>query len=548
MTARPHTSTRPRLVALLASAMLTIGLAGAAGADGGGSGFRTERPAMLDPVARGVRIKPLITVGENAGVDDWVFDSLPDGIAFRKLGRGRVEVYVNHETSLVPFPVPPQVPLPLNDFNNAQVSRLVMSASTGGVLDGEFVIPSSANYQRFCSSFLATREHGFDRPILFTNEEATDVVNRTGIAFPATPANGSNPEQAGVVVAYDVKSGAYKTIYGMGRHNHENSVAIPGFRKLVVMSGDDTFSPPSSQLYSYIADDTDDLWNDRGDLWAFVSDDPAINDYGDLSGSASVSGRFIKVPRDVATGAGTPTTAQAALESWSNDHNVFQFIRVEDIAYDREHPNVVYFADTGEPRARRPLPTDPPAIRDSTRLVRGASGTVGPWPNGRIFRMELDRRDPTKVRSLSILVDGDRLGAAGSGAVELIHQPDNIETTDDALLIQEDPGGHNQYDLADPNGTTARIWKYDLDSGSLRVVAKVDQSLDNLAGYDQSSALARAGGWESSGIVDVSRVFGEGWFLVDVQAGSLILETETRDGVTYEREGGQLLLVRIPGT
>ena len=49
-------------------------------------------------------------------------------------------------------------------------------------------------------------------------------------------------EQAGVVVAYDVETGAYKTIYGMGRHNHENSVAVPGYHKPVVLSGDDTFT------------------------------------------------------------------------------------------------------------------------------------------------------------------------------------------------------------------------------------------------------------------------------------------------------------------
>ena len=68
----------------------------------------------------------------------------------------------------------------------------------------------------------------------------------------------------------------------MGRHNHENSVAIPGYGKPVVLSGDDSFvsNPAQAQLYSYIADDSDAVWNDEGDLWAFVAD--GVDDYYDF--------------------------------------------------------------------------------------------------------------------------------------------------------------------------------------------------------------------------------------------------------------------------
>jgi hypothetical protein len=393
------------------------------------------------------------------------------------------------------------------------------------------VIPSEANYQRFCSNFLASHKHGFERPLLFTNEEATDFVNRTGTAWPGTPG-----EQAGVVVAFDVRSKQYRTIYGMGRHNHENSVALEKYGHPVVLSGDDTFSAPASQMYMYLADDADAVWNDEGTLWAFKSSNAAINDYGDLSGTQSVAGEFIRVPTDIAKG------DQTGLENWSNANNVFQFIRVEDIAYDRKHKNVVYFADTGEPRA----------LPDATtgRLRRGPSGTMGPWPNGRIFKMVLDRKDPKKVESLSILIDGDARGAAGAGALDLIHQPDNVETTRDLLLLQEDPGSHNQYPLG--TGTTARIWAYDLKKGGAPyVVARVNQSADEgPTDVDASTTKAPAGGWESSGIVDASKFFGKGAFLVDVQAGSLIIEEEVRvegpNRLTYQREGGQLLLFRLP--
>ena len=71
----------------------------------------------------------------------------------------------------------------------------------------------------------------------------------------------------------------------MGRHNHENSVAIPGYREPVVLSGDDTFvsAPAQSQLYLYIAKTRTTVWTDKGDLCAFMADAPGLNDYDDIS-------------------------------------------------------------------------------------------------------------------------------------------------------------------------------------------------------------------------------------------------------------------------
>ena len=55
------------------------------------------------------------------------------------------------------------------------------------------------------------------------------------------------------------------------------------------------------------------------------------------------------------------------------------------------------------------------------------------------------------------------------------------------------------------------------------------------------------GGWESSGIIDASKEFGSGAFLVDVQAGhAWSSRPSSAATLTYEREGGQLLLMRVP--
>ena len=518
---------------------------------------------MLTPVAPGVTVEPLITVGETLPGSSYKFESIPDGIALQKRHHGyhnnggTVDLYVNHETSTVPFPFTPATGVGFNDFTNALLSKLTLNRKTGGVLAGSYAITSEQNYQRFCSNTIVGPREGFRRPLLFTNEEATDWVFRTGTAWPAPTAPPA--EQAGVVAAHDLRTGQTKSIYGMGRHNHENSVGVPGYGHPVVLSGDDTFTAPASQMYLYTARNGKAVWNDEGQLWAFVSDVAAVNDYGDLTGSASVSGHFIQVPRNIATGkkpdgsdlraadvgypappAGVVDGPQWILEHWSNTNNVFQFIRIEDIQYDRTHRNVVYFADTGEPRAK----ADP----TTGRLKRDTTGG-GPYPNGRIFKMELDRRDPTKVKSLSILIDGDVLGAAGAGNVTLIHQPDNVETAKNLLLFQEDPGSQNQYPVTSTTGTTARLWGYDLKAGGAPfVIAKVDQSADEgPTDKDAVTAKANLGAWESSGVVDASKAFGKGAFLVDIQAGSLIVEEEQRGTLTYQREGGQLLLVRLQG-
>jgi hypothetical protein len=261
----------------------------------------------------------------------------------------------------------------------------------------------------------------------------------------------------------------------------------------------------------------------------------------------SVAGHFIEVPRMIATGKkadgsevkaadfgypAAPTVAldgpQWVLEQWSNANNAFQFIRIEDIATDRKHKNVVYFADTGEPRA----------IADATtgRLRRGPSGTLGPYPNGRIFKLVLDKKNPLEVKGLSIL-PGANFDLGGYGNVNVTHQPDNVETTDKALLITEDPGGHNQ------GATAARVWRYNLKTGALDVVLRVDHS------SDPTTPKQALGNWESSGIVDASHAFGKDMFLIDVQAHGWEVETQTNPSPpNYARENGQLLLVKIPGT
>ncbi len=554
------------------------------------SGFKTERPSMVTPVMAGVGVTPLLTVGDVLS-SGYRFEAIPDGISVRTRGQGRVDLFVNHETSKVPFPYVTAAPTAANgenDFDNSQVSRLILNQHSAGVLNGSFVIPSKLGYQRFCSNYLATSKEGFDRDILFTNEESPDYVFRQEASWP--PPIGSTAEkESGLVVALDAQTGKHHAIYGMGRHNHENNVAIPGFDDLVVLSGDDTFTsgsltipaggplaagtrPAQSQLYSYVAPDTDSLLADDGDLWAFVSDNASFNDYYDFTPNSAqtITGRFIKVPKNIATGLDTdgselkaadlgyplpPTDGswqrdlrsiaplgidgpQWVLEYWSQLNNVFQFVRVEDLAYDKRPgmENVVYVVDSG-------------------RGTAGAS-QAGRSTNGRVWKMVFDRSDPTVVTSLTLLVEGDDNPVKTLGEV---HQPDNLETTPTGLLITEDPGSSQQFTAAqqasDPaNATTARLWFVPF-SGTPQVVVKVNQSADGGSTDVDGRAAGNWGAWETSGIVDASAAFGPGAFLIDVQAHTLWVEKADGEDnfapagpdFTYKREGGQLLLLKVPG-
>ncbi len=536
---------RRRMVLACTALAAAISVAGTAAAFAGDnkSGFKTAQPSMLTAVKPGAEITPLLTVGDVLP-SGYRFEAIPDGISVRTRGQGRVDLFVNHETSKVPFPYNALAPTAANgenDFDNAQVSKLTLNRRSAGVLNGSFAISSRFGYQRFCSNYLATKKEGFTRDILFTNEESPDYVYRREASWPPTPGDPAE-EEAGLVVALDVKTGKHHPIYGMGRHNHENSVPIPGYRHPVVFSGDDTFTsgpltdplntsvklaPAQSQLYSYIAGSTNKLLADKGDLWAFVSDTPGVKNYYDVApGSGTeVTGHFIKVPKDIATGrnpdgselkaadkdyplpptdgswqldlrfATTPPGPgidgpQWVLEYWSDLNNVFQFVRVEDIAYDKRPgmENVVYVVDSGRGRtAAQSLDTN---FRST---------------NGRVWKMVLDKKDPTKVTSLTVFVEGD------DNPVKLIgeiHQPDNIETTTTGLLLTEDPGSSQQFTpeqaAADPvNATTARLW-YVPFSGTPEVVAKVDQSADGGPTDVDGRPNGNLGAWESSGIVDAS--------------------------------------------
>lgn len=162
--------------------------------------------------------------------------------------------------------------------------------------------------------------------------------------------------QGGYAVALDTSTLESTPVAGLGL-NHENTVGLAGHNQIALLTTNDTFTATTSQLYMYLANHESHVWDDKGSLGAFRVTaknsepvDPAdpFNEAGDylaLGLDDGMQGRLIRVPREIARGT-TDEALQDALENWSIENNVFTFVRLEDVAVDKNDERVVYVADT----------------------------------------------------------------------------------------------------------------------------------------------------------------------------------------------------------
>jgi hypothetical protein len=498
---------------------------------------------QLTAAASGGVVVPLINSGQT--FDGVTFEGIPDGIGIVPVGTGRryVDLYVNFEQSHVPFSG-------FADFEDSSVQRARLDLKKLKLTKLDEVLPPSAGFIRFCSAFMAGPEQGFSDYTFLLNEESNDVIHVPAGATYGADLSVTPYRQAGYSVALNTSTGSFHQIAGAGRHNHENTVVVPGgWDDVVSLSGDDTFTAPGSQLYMYSAASPSAFVGDDGDLLAFrvtATDEGPVdaanaqnnaNDYLEIRTGDTWAGEFIPVPEDVARGTLPTVQPQAGLETWSNDHNVFQFVRVEDMDYDPDNPRVVYFTDTGSTRIREDAATG--------RLTRPPSGNFPFYDtDGRVFKMVLNAEDPTIVDEFSILAEGKlQLQEAGvlptdPPIVTVIEpgvgflNPDNLDAGHTSLMVQED-------------AANAKIWRNDF-AATWTHVGSVTHPTAPSAG-------------ESSGILDASAWLGAGWWVLDVQSHvNQELDSTVRQYVTpitnvvinYQarREDGQLLLMYVPGS
>ena len=545
----PFSTKKRRARALLAAVALVIAVPASTV---GGQAHPNPTEAfvtVLGTAPAGTFAVPLINSGDVFGGE--TFEGIPDGLGVMPVGNGKryVDIFVAFEQSHVPFGT--SATSVFADLEDSSVQRARLDLKTRQIVALEEMLPASAGYIRFCSAFMAGPAEGFSDYTFFVNEESNDRLPVVAGAQYGADSAIAPLRQAGYSVWLDARTGEYKAVPGMGRHNHENQVIVPGgWDDIVAVSGDDTFNAPSSQLYMYIAKSPGALKQDKGALWAFqvtatqagaVDPDDEFNDandYLEISAGQTWSGRFIEVPAGIASGTedypdGSNNAPQESLEAWSNDNNVFQFVRVEDIAYDPDDTRTIYFADTGTTRLKESATTG--------RLFRAGSSAYPYWDSdGRIFKMTFDADDPTVVDEFSFIAQGRLreqqnsttivIADAGVGFVN----PDNLAVSHDSIMVQEDGSSGNE------------VWRYAFGGGWTKIA---------------STLASQPADVETSGIVDMSAWMGAGWWALDVQAHGVhqFLDPNYHtwtggptppggDQYRFHREAGQLLLLYVPGS
>jgi hypothetical protein len=189
------------------------------------------------------------------------------------------------------------------------------------------------------------------------------------------------------------------------------------------------------------------------------------------------------------------------LEALSDSVGGTQFLRPEDGNWDPNNPRDFYFVTTDQ----------------YDQLKDGVGTQIG---RSRLYRLRFtDIAHPELGGTITCLLNGTEAG----------NMFDNMTITRrGSIFLQEDTGNqaHN-----------AKIWRYSIRRGTLELVARHDPARFGDLGVPATPPFNQDE--ESSGIIPVYDILGEGWFLCDVQA-------HYNPGDAELVEGGQFLAIHFP--
>ena len=500
----------------------TLTLAGvvAIGAAASG-GFQTTVQPYAVGIAEGYEAEPLLSVGDTVPETSdpsksYQMVGIPDGLGAHKAhGRGTT-LYMNHELTQANISRT-TIGEPRN--RGAIVSKVTLSrhgevlaaerAYDDVYLENTYVGPaateanSTRGFGRFCSGSIAGPPDGFDRWIYFANEEA-------GAPATFSPLGGLS------VAIFDNEA------HGLPKLGHfpwENSLVQPNKHgnQTMIMGMEDGpadlgAASINSQVYMYVGTKVRSSASvlrrnglDNGTLYVLAPVNAAQSSE-DVFRTGTIQVRWVEIP-------GAENLSEAQFEAASDARNAFRFARPEDGAFNKENPDHYVFVTTGG------APTLP--------------GSTPANSLGRVCSLNLNSDTVLGSASLKVEVNADNVIAAGG---DTAISPDNIDTSDDYLMINEDGTTQSRAVMAAKN-RDGSIWRFRM--GDQSVNGSSATRIGELDPPGRDGVAVGPGIWETSGIIDTSTLFGKGTWLFDVQAHP----PTTAPGESTV-EDGQLLLLR----
>ncbi len=478
----PRTARRMGLAgaAVSAAAVASVALAHPFGPTGPSS----SQSPYLDP-APGVEITSILTVGDSVntkpdGVTPYRMVGIPDGLGAYRSGNGTFTVLMNHEL------VGSAGAVRAHGATGAFVSKWTIRTRDLTVLRGEDLIrrvalwnPATGGFDAPALGRVIQRLCSADLPDRGAFYDERSRTGYTGRLF----MNGEEIGAEGRAFATTEDGIAYELPH-LGRFSWENSVTQPGTGRRTVVVGTDDSTP--GQVYVYVGTKrvTGNPVERAGLVGGTLYGVRVVGHPAESIPDGIPSGtRFELVPLGDVSG-----RSGAQLQAASTAAGVTEFRRPEDGAWNPRRRGQFLFVTTA-------------SFAEESRL----------------FSLDFDdAREVTDGGAVRMLLEG----------TEGPRMMDNMTVTDRGqVLIQEDPG--NQDHLA-------RIWRYDLRTDALTEVARHDD-----ARFTPGAPGFLTRDEESSGIIPMDDILGEGWFLGDVQAHGAIGDAELV-------EGGQLFAMRIP--
>jgi len=496
---------------------LLAGGAGRVTAQSSTRGPSSSDPSYLLPVAKGVRVRAILTAGDSvndrAAGSPYLLAGTPDGLGAFDNGDGTFTLLVNHE-----FGGNEGIKR-VHGKRGAFISKWTIDKATCRVIYGEDLVRRVVNWDRKAKQYQPTGPKTFESLCSATLmpkgaffDPATGLGTRERLYF-----NGEEISGYGYAYVHIIDGPQSGTSYELPRFSRaawENIVPHPDTGSATVIIGLD--DSPGGQLYLYRGQKlrtggvVDKAGLTNGLLYGIVVAGVPVEDR--RQGIGGIPRSFTLALLGNASEFKGPT-----LEKDSVNLGVTAFNRPEDGHWDPNHLSDFYFTTTDRYDIAR---HHNPADRDKLIALR-----VGNSPDQigrtRLWRLHFkDRNNLVLGGIIEMLLDSRKHD---------IQMLDNI-TIDSYghVLMQEDTSNA-------PRNT--KIWQYTIADGTVKCLAELDPA--RFGSFDREPAAPFTSNCETSGIIEARGLLGSGWFLLDAQAHYAV-------GSTGQVSGGQLIALYNP--